>query len=162
MIFKRKVTRDPDIGSFCKIKMPVLIKMHESAAYKFNSVSYIKEIESSMITPRSLRKNLFSNNKVEYADSNLLYIGRASVFGNGLVEVIPMSIRRDGKNAVGVRTIIDANKSFIAPISSLTYTSPEEAETIMSHYNYTVANYIRLKMLNDECYNLENFSWASK
>ena len=104
MILKRKQERLARVGDFCQIKTSTLIKMVDSDVYRKDSLVCIKELTDSHITRSDLRKDRHSNNKLLLADSELLFIGQKSPFGNDLVEVIPLSMKSD-RYKMGIRSL---------------------------------------------------------
>ena len=144
MILKRKQERLARVGDICQIKTSTLIKMVDSDVYQQDSVVYINELTNSQITKRDLRKNRHSNNKLLLADSELLFIGQKSPFGNDLVEVIPLSMKSD-RYKMGIRNLFSKTpKKYTMRIGSLRLANSDVLEgfksSVVSEY---IANKIR-------------------
>lgn len=158
MNLKRKSTKNPEVGLICSIKPEVVKRMINTPDYESRSVSYLKELENSFITQKSLGSNRPSNNEVMIEDSTLLYVRQNSLY-TGIVEVIPLAIKGDGQQGVGCRRLIDKSRTFLMHLDSLTYMTVFEIRDKTSHYTNMVKSYIANAIRSEDLYNEPQFSW---
>tara|TARA_R110002049_G_scaffold159391_8_gene324355 strand:- start:165 stop:650 length:486 start_codon:yes stop_codon:yes gene_type:complete len=158
MKFIRKKAKPAGIGSICTLNKSVIDNIRKTGYYDRNSAMANKG-EHGTLYSSNLRKNLIGNNKVLLADSSLLFVHSESVFKNGIVKVIPISIKGDNLNGPGVRSIIDKNNYFLTSIKSLSLASRDLIVNQRERYSYAVQNYIKNCIIDEEKYNKPNFSW---
>ena len=158
---KRRKPKPPGVDTICTIKPAVLEKMMDLSSYTNGSVSYIKEIEDNLIYKSSVKKTLAYNNKVMCADQLLCYVANNSIF-DGVVEVIPLEIRQDSHTAIGLRTIIEKQGTFLMRLDSLEIARQGAIIDVQNMYRDTTLNYIRMMIVDEERYNKPNFTWGNK
>ena len=161
MIFKRKEPRPPGVGMICRINPKVIDRMMAEKSYELKSVSHLKEINNSFISDRSISKSLALNNQIMCADQELLYVSQYSHF-KGLVEVIPLAVRRDSSRAPAVTSLLYKGKTFLMRLESLQIASPEHIRHSATHYySDTALNYIKSVINSEANYNKPEFSWQN-
>jgi hypothetical protein len=161
MIFKRKEPKPPGVGMICRINPTVLDKMMAEESYKLKSVSHLNEINNSYISDRSLNKSLALNNQIMCADQELLYVYKSSHF-KGLVEVIPLAVRRDSSHAPAIRSLLYKGKTFLMRLESLQIASPEHIKySATNYYSDNNLNHIKLVINSKAIYNNPEFLWPN-
>ena len=161
MIFKRKQAKPAGIGDICQIKVQVLNKMMLEPDYSSRSVSYLKEIELSRIYKSNIRKNLHSNNEILCADQTLLYVANKTNF-KGVVEVIPLVIRRDSPTGVGIRSLFDKKTTFLMRADSLMIPGEDIIHGEKCTYSDTALSLIERTIRSEKHYNKPDFSWENR
>jgi hypothetical protein len=152
---KRRGIKPVGVGSICRINPETLNRMVSEESYLNNSVSYIKEIEDGHIVRSDISKKNPGNNRVLIEDAGLVYVAKDSIFGGGIVEIVPVTIKRD-RWLVGLRSLYKVKKKFYMPKKSLILASRSEIESVEDAYSYNIRSFVSDRLTTDYGY---NFSW---
>ena len=152
-MFKRKEAMPPRVGSICMIKREVAETLNSTNYYKKYSASLESEktgydISSSMFGKQAGRK------KTLFADCILLLITKESNI-KGLVNVVPIAVNNDNRNAIAVRR--HNNNASINPftvsLDSLSLASYSYISSVLDKlYVSSTKDYINAVMKRNDCY----------
>lgn len=155
MIFKRKKERELIVGDKCILNISTKTALLEEPNYMNSSIVRLCDISYyKQLLPSVLRKN--SRLKVMLADCEMLYINKISIF-DGLVEVIPLTVRKDNRNAIGLSRFIEKEEPFLVSKDSLKRASLMDIQESNTFYNNKTINFISDKIRTK--YN-KSFSWV--
>tara|TARA_R110002124_G_scaffold68358_2_gene185087 strand:+ start:7606 stop:8073 length:468 start_codon:yes stop_codon:yes gene_type:complete len=153
MIFKRRQAIPVGPGMMCTIKPDVIEIAKEKPSYSRISAAYDSEQNNQQISSWRLKKSRQINNQIPFADISLAYVKENSVFGNEIVEIIPLAISQD-EYGYGVRKILTEGKSFLVNRNSLSLAKTSNHESLRYNVKQTIYNLVNSN------YNLkEEFSW---
>jgi len=157
MKFKRKKTKPASVGTFATITPNALNNFSTKDSYLENSLSYLCELEGMEITRRKIKHE---KAKVLINDADLLFVSRETPFEN-IVEVQPLSIKRDSRYGDGIIDILKRKKKrpFLMRVDSLNYVSSESAQSTLLHYTEGVKNIINGILLESTN---NKFTWEGR
>ena len=152
-MFKRKEAMPPTIGSICMIKREVVETLNATNYYKKYSASLEAEktgydISNSMYGKQAGRK------KTLFADCLLVLVTKESNI-EGLVNVIPVAVNNDNRNAIAVRrhNSYDKHKPFTVSLDSLSLASYSHTSSVLDKlYFASTKDYINEVMRENDCY----------
>lgn len=159
MILKRKQLKVVEVGDIATINYIASTKMRNMPRYKTESVSSYCLENSQPIRRRNLRKNLSSNNKVFLCDTELVYINKKSIFGDDIVEVVPLKIIQDDYNYALDHLARQNKLKFLINKNSLDYANKAVVQKVFGSTNSRMAERTECIIRN---YVNPNFLWAGK
>jgi hypothetical protein len=154
-MFKRREAKPPEVGSLCTIKEKVIDKLYELKKYKEHSASIKADEAETFIGTYFFKRNSAPNLDVLFADFELLYIVRKSVF-TGFVEVEGLAVNNDHPNGAGLLHYFKSkkNRCFTVSEDSLNIATDDQAEAVISCIYNPSLNTRILKRISD--LNLDN------
>ena len=152
-MFKRKEAMPPKVGDICMIKREVAETLNSTNYYKKYSASLEAErsgydISSGMYGKKAGRKQLL------FADCLLVLVTKESNI-EGLVNVIPVAVNNDNRNAIAVRRHNNDDKlnPFTVSLDSLSLASYVHISSVLDKlYFASTKDYINEVMKNNDCY----------
>ena len=156
MMFKRKKEKELSVGDRCILNVRTRSALSEEPSYLSSSIiKFCDNLNYRQLTPRILRSN--RKLKIMLADCEMLYINKNSIF-DGLVEVIPLTVRKDNQYAIGLRNFIQKQEPFLVNKDSLKRVSLTDIqESNSSFYNFRSINFVSEEIRRK--YN-KSFSWV--
>ena len=159
MILKRKQLKAANVGDMATINHKALTKMRHMPGYKSESVSnYCLEMFLP-IHRKNLRKSNIGNNKVFLCDAKLVYINKKSIFGDDIVEVVPLKIIQDDYNYAMKHLAKEKKLTFLINKNALDYANRNVVQKVLDSMNSRVADQAERII---QTYVNPNFSWAGK
>ena len=155
MIFKRKKEKELIVGDKCILNASTRTALLEEPIYMNSSIiRFCDDLYYERLLPSVLRKN--RKLKVMLADCEMLYINKISIF-DGLVEVIPLKVRKDSHNAIGLQHFMEKEKPFLVSKDSLKRASCTDIQELNAFYHNRAINFISNKIKRKY---KESFSWG--
>ena len=153
-MFKRKEAMPPRVGSICMIKKEIVETLNDTDYYKKYSGSLEAErtgydISNGMYGKKAGRKQLL------FADCLLVLVTKESNI-EGLVNVIPIAVNNDNRNAIAVRRHNNDDKlnPFTVSLDSLSLASTGHISSALDNlYFSSTKDYIN-EVLRRNDYNL--------
>lgn len=128
--------------------------MQDNDNYRDNSVSHRQKTLGSTIYKQHLQKRAHMNT-IMIEDADMVYIGKDSIFGNNIVEIIPLTIDRDFYG-YAIKKLLNDKKKFLINKNSLSLPSKTDLDTLENYYHDNLKQRIKSDIRNNYGY---DFNW---
>ena len=154
MILKRKKEKPIGVGMICKIRDDIKALMQDNENYRNNSVSHRQKTLGATIYKQNLHKNA-DMSTIMIEDADMVYVGKDSIFGNNIVEIIPLTIDRDFYG-YAIKKLLNDKKKFLIDKNSLSYPSKIALDALDGYYHDNLKQKIKSDIRNNYGY---DFNW---
>lgn len=146
-MLKRKKLREIIPGDVCVLNADFVSKVKETKNYEDTSILYyLQNLGYSTVTSRLYRKKK-KTKIIHFADSKLVFIIKNSIFGNNLLNVVPIVTDGDCLNQSTIMELIRSKKKFIVHKDALSLASSNQIdEYLESHKRDLLQTMIKRNM----------------